>query len=148
MKNKTKCNLFQWTIWCYDETEGWKTKSCVVHAKKEEAQQSVWFPQKTTANYLGDWGEEKWDKKVSESNFFWEEKKNSPAALINACRKQSSRFALMHWSFHACYSSWSACFPWLRHDSSANTLQHSAQHRPTHHSLTLVLLRKRAKNVI
>ena len=59
-------------------------KSFVVHTKKEEAQQSVWFPQKTTAYYLGDWEEEKWDKKV-----FWikflsekEEKKKKIIPLL------------------------------------------------------------------
>lgn len=54
------------------------------------------------------WGTEKKKNKTKRflnQNFTEKEEKKHPAALINAHRKQSSRFALMRSSFHVCYFS-------------------------------------------
>lgn len=73
-------------------------------------------------------------KRVVNKRKTWKGEGIYPSALIRAC----SRFALMR--FPACYSGWRASpatrFPWLCHDSVANTLQHSAQRSTLSHSLT------------
>lgn len=129
------------------KTDKWETQSSVVHTKKEKAQHSLWFPLKTTANYLGDWKEEKWDKKVSESKFFWGRnqknwKKNHPAALINIIENKA---VVLLWCVRCWSASPSACFPWLHHDSIANTLLHTVAPHSLHLRHYFLLLKKRRK---
>lgn len=112
-------------------TEGQEGKCSSPYGKT--TQEGVWFPLRHVLHVI--WGTEKERKKykrVVNKRKMW--KGIYPSALIRAC----SRFALMR--FPACYSGWRASpatrFPWLCHDSVANTLQHSAQRSTLSHSLT------------
>lgn len=119
--------------------------SCVAHQERKRNNSMFDFHKRRQRIIRGTEEKKNETKRFWIIFFFWEgRKKNHPAALINAQRKQSSRFALMRWSFRACYSSWSAspsaCFPWLHHHSIANTLHHS-----THHTHCSVLYKREGK---
>lgn len=153
IKNKTKCNLFQCTMWCYSVDWRMKnTKLCSAHEERESTTERL-ISTKDDSKLSGGLRRRKMRQKGFWIQIFSEKekkKRNHPAALIIARRKQSSRFALMRSSSHACYSSWSAspsaCFPWLCHDSIANRLQH----RSSAHSLQLryyfLLLKEKKKS--
>lgn len=98
------------------------TKLCSTHEERESITARL-ISTKDDSKLSGGLRRRKMRQKGFWIKIFLRRKKNHPAALINARRKQSSRFALMRSSFHACYSSSaspSACFPWLCHDSIAN----------------------------